>query len=92
MKIEELHEILKKSHKKYVRDIETVNGFDPTLGPDYKEFFITKKNLTIIITQIDGNDYFEFWVQNNDEGEGCTISKKMKGSKVIDLVELVLGT
>lgn len=90
MKIEELHEILKKKHKRYVRDIEAVNGFDPSLGPDYKEIYITKKNLTIIIIQIDGKEYFDFWIQNNDEGEGCTISKKMEGSKVIDLVNLIM--
>lgn len=91
MKIEELHEILKKEHKKYVRDIETINGFDPSLGPDYKELFITKNELTIIITQIDGTENFEFWIQNNDEGEGATISSKMKGSKVIALVDLIIG-
>lgn len=90
MKIEELHEILKKKHKKYVRDIEAVNGFDPSLGPDYKEFFITKKNLSIIIEQIDGKEYFEFWIQNNVEGEGCTIGDAMEGTKVIDLVDLIM--
>lgn len=90
MKIEELHEILKKKHKKYVHDIEAVNGFDPSLGPDYKEFYITKKNLTIAIIQIDGTEDFEFWIQNNDEGEGCTISKKMIWSVVKTLVDEIM--
>lgn len=90
MKIEELHEILKKKHNKYVRDVEVVHGFDPSLGPDYKEIYITKKNLTITIIQIDGRDYFEFWIQNNDEGEGCTIGDAMEGTKVIDLVNLIM--
>lgn len=52
--------------------------------------YITKKNSTFIVTQLDGKDYFEFWVQNNDEGEGCTISNKMDGSKVIDLINLII--
>lgn len=91
MKIEELHEILKTKHKRYVRDIETVNGFDPSLGPDYKEFYITKGELTIIITQIDTKKCFEFWIQNNDEGEGCTINNEMKATKVIALVDLIIG-
>ena len=90
MKIEELHKILKKKHKRYVRDIEAVNGFDPSLGPDYKEIYITKKNLTIIIIQIDGREYFDFWIQNNDEGEGCTISKKMDPYTVKELVNLIM--
>jgi len=90
MKIEELHEILKKKHKKCVHDVETVKGYDPSLGPDYKEIYITKKNLTIIITQLDGKECFEFWVQNNDEGEGCTIGDALKGTKVIDLVYLIM--
>lgn len=91
MKIEELHEILKKKHKRYIRDIETVNGFDPSLGPDYKEFYITKGELTIIITQVDKKECFEFWIQNNVEGEGATISSKMKATKVIALVDLIIG-
>lgn len=89
MKIEELHEILFKSHKKYVREIEEIPcylGF----GPAYKEFYITKGELTIIITQVDKKNCFEFWIQNNDEGEGATIGSKMEGSKVIDLVNLIM--
>lgn len=92
MKIEELHEILKKSHKKHVGPIHPYEGCID-LGPDYpphKEFYIVKNDLTIIITQIDKKECFEFWVQNDDEGEGCTISTKMKGSKVIDLVNLIM--
>lgn len=90
MKIEELHGILKKNHKKYVHDVEIVKSYDPTLGPDYKEIYITKKNLTIIITQIDGKEDFEFWIQNNDEGEGCTISKKMIWPAVKALVDEII--
>ncbi len=90
MKIEELHGILKKKHKRYVHDVESVKSFDPSLGPDYKEIYITKKNLTIIIIQIDRREYFEFWIQNNDEGEGCTIGDAMEGTKVIDLVNLII--
>lgn len=89
MKIEELHEILKKSHKKHVREIEEIpcyKGF----GPAYKEFYITKGELTIIITQVGKKECFDFWVQNNVEGEGATISSKMKGSTVVDLVNLIM--
>lgn len=90
MKIEELHGILKKKHKRYVHDVESVKGFDPSLGPDYKEIYITKKNLTIIISQLDGKDDFEFWIQNNDEGKGCTISKKMIWPAVKALVDEIM--
>ena len=92
MKIEELHEILKKKHKKYVSDIVTVDTFDPSLGSDYKSIYITKKRLalTIIISQIDGKEDFEFWIQNNGEGEGCTISKKMDPYTVKELVNLIM--
>lgn len=52
MKIEELHEILKKNYKKYVSQIEE----DPSylgFGSSYKQFYITKKDLTINILQVD---------------------------------------
>lgn len=92
MKIEELHEILKKKHKKYVSDIVTVDTFDPSLVPDYKSIYITKKRpaLTIIISQLDGKDDFEFWIQNNGEGKGCTISKKMIWPAVKALVDEIM--
>lgn len=87
MKIEDLHEILKKKHKKYVSCIE--DDFRG-IGPSYKEFFITKKNLTISILQIDKKKCFEFYIQENNTGEDVTIGSKMDGSKVIDLVHLIM--
>lgn len=92
MKLEELHEILKKKHKKYVSDIVTVDTFDPSLGLDYKSIYITKKRpaLTIIISQLEGKEDFEFWIQNNGEGKGCTISKKMDSYTVKVLVDEII--
>lgn len=89
MKIEELHEVLKKNYKKYVSDIEDVPpcyGFNPA----YKEFFITKKKFIINIVQTGKKKCFEFYIQDNNTGEGVTISTKMDGSKVIDLVKLIM--
>lgn len=88
MKIEELHEILKKYHKKYVNDIETITNNHPPFN--YKKIDITKKNLTITITQIDGKDYFKFWIQNNKEGCGCTIGDKMAWVYVKRLVDEII--
>lgn len=91
MKIEELHETLKKKYKKYVDNIERKPCF-LGFGPTYKEFFITTKDLIINILQVGRKKCFEVYIQDNMTGEGVTISTKMDGSKVIDLVELVLGT
>lgn len=89
MKIEELHENLKKKYKKYVDEIERKPCF-LGFGPAYKEFFITKKDLMINILQVGKKKCFEFYIQDNNTGEGVTISTKMDGSKVIDLVNLIM--
>lgn len=89
MKIEELHKIIKLKHKKCVSEIEEVPcylGF----GPSYKEFFLMKKDLDIKIIQVGKKKCFEFYIQDNSTGEGVTISTKMDGSKVIDLVNLIM--
>lgn len=90
MKIEELYKLLIQKYKKYISEIEEIPcylGF----GPAYKEFYITKSPLTIIkIIQVGRKKCFEFFIQNNN-GEGAMISSKMEGSKVIDLVDLIMG-
>lgn len=89
MKIEELHEILKKNHKKHISSIEEVPcylGF----GPAYKEFFLMKKDLDIKIIQVGKKKCFEFYIQDNCTGEGVTISTKMDGSKAIDLANFIM--
>lgn len=90
MKIEELHEILKKKFKKHVHDIKGISGYTES-SPSYKDFYVVKNELSFIIAQKDGRDSFIIWVQNNDKGEECTIGHTMEGTKVIDLVDLILG-
>lgn len=89
MKIEELHKIIKLKHKKRVTEIEEYPCF-LGFGPAYKEFFITKGELTISIIQVGKKKCFEFWIQNTVEGDSCVISTKMDGSKAIDLVNLIM--
>lgn len=89
MKIEELHEILKNKYKKAVSNIEK----DPShlgFGPSYKDFFVTIKDLTINILQVKMKNYFEIYMHNDVEDGGCTISNKMDGSKVIDLIDSIV--
>lgn len=88
MKIEDLHEILKKKHKKYVSRIEEVPSYDGY--PAFKEFFIAKKNFILKIAQTGKKKCFEFYIQDNNTGEGVTIGTKMDGSKVIVLVDLLM--
>lgn len=89
MKIEELHEILKKKFKKYVSSIEEIPCY-LDFGPAYKEFFIMKKDLNIKIIQVGKKKCFEFYIHDNCTGEGVTISTKMDGSKAIDLANLIM--
>lgn len=89
MKIEELHEILKKKYKRYIDEIEE-NPCYLGFGPSYKEFFIMKKDFIIKIVQVGKKNCFEFYIQDNSTGEGVTINTKMDGSKVIDLVNLIM--